>query len=136
MCGSLNTDRFGGFKVWHNNNIIHEYGGHGRKFKCKDCGVLMHADVNAAYNILYCLVQVWWSKRIQSVYKLQTKAGMVLRGQIHLATLMPPSVAGDMMAGTGCHQDRLDCRTDNGHLNGTPLNGKNSQHTRKSELYR
>ena len=137
MCGSLNTDRFGGFKVWYNNNnIIHEYGGHGRKFKCKDCGGLMHADVNAAYNILYCLVQVWWSKRIQSVYKLQTKAGMVLRGQIHLATLMPPSVAGDMMAGTGCHQDRLDCRTDNGHLNGTPLNGKNSQHTRKSELYR
>ena len=84
----------------------------------------MHADVNAAYNILYVLLKVWWSKRVQSVYALQDKAGMVLKGKIHLGTCTIPPSAYDVMAGTGCHQDRLDCRTDNGHLIGTPLNGE------------
>ena len=67
MCGSMNTWR------------------HGSQSRCYDCGVLMHADVNAAFNILFVFDTVWWSRRAQSVYTLQNKAGMVLKGRIHLA---------------------------------------------------
>ncbi|MXX21355.1 MAG: IS200/IS605 family element transposase accessory protein TnpB [Cenarchaeum sp. SB0665_bin_23] len=106
MCGSTNT--------WRK----------GSKFRCHNCGVAYHADVNAAFNILFTFYAVQWSKRAQAVYTLQDKAGMVLRGKIHLATLTPPSVVGDVMAGTGRPKVGLVCPlANNGHLYGAPLNG-------------
>ena len=52
------------------------------------------------------------------------KAGMVLRGKIHIATLAIPSVVGDVMAGTGHPKVGLVCPlTNKEHLNGAPLNG-------------
>ena len=83
----------------------------------------MHADVNAAFNILFIFYAVQWSRRAQSVYTLQNKAGMVLRGRIHLGACTPPPSVNDLMAGTGCHKDGLFSLTDNGHLDGAPLNG-------------
>ena len=66
---------------------------------------------------------VQWSRRVQSVYTLQDKAGMVLRGRIRLdACTLPPSV-NDIMAGTGCYQDGLFSLTNKEHLNEAPLNG-------------
>ncbi len=105
ICCSMNT--------WRKSN----------QFRCYDCGVLMHADVNAAFNILYVLLKVWWSKRVQSVYSLQNKAGMVLRGKIHLGTRMIPPGANDVMADTGCPKTEGEASVDKEHLNGTPLNG-------------
>ncbi len=105
MCGGTNT--------WRK----------GSKFRCHTCGIACHADVNAAFNILFTFYAVQWSKRVQAVYSLQNKAGMVLRGRIHLATLTIPSVVGDVMAGTGCPKGGLYSSTDKGHLNVTPLNG-------------
>ncbi len=105
MCGSTNT--------WRKSS----------RFRCYDCGVLMHADVNAAFNILFTFYAVQWSKRAQAVYALQDKAGMVLRGKIHLATLTIPSVVGDVMAGTGHPKDGCQSLANKGHLNGSPLNG-------------
>ncbi|MYB30479.1 MAG: hypothetical protein F4Y18_05535 [Cenarchaeum sp. SB0663_bin_5] len=43
-----------------------------------------------------------WSKRAQAVYTLYNKAGMVLRGKIHLGTCTLPPGVNDMMASTGC----------------------------------
>ena len=88
----------------------------------------MHADVNAAFNILFIFDSVQWSKRVQSVYTLQDKAGMVLRGKIHLdACKLPPSV-NDMMAGTGCQKTgdqrrQFYNRSKGRHLTDTPLDG-------------
>ena len=93
------------------------------RFWCHDCGVLMHADVNAAYNISYTIDLIAWSKRVQGVYDLQNKAGMVLRGKIHLGTCMIPPSANDVMAGTGCPKGGRYSSTDKVHLNVTPLNG-------------
>ena len=82
----------------------------------------MHADVNAAFNILYIIRAVWWSKRAQSVYHLQNKAGMALRGKIHLdACMIPPSV-NDVMAGTGHPKVGHQNQANNGHLIEAPLN--------------
>ena len=105
VCGSTNT--------WRK----------GSKFRCHTCGIACHADVNAAFNILVTFYAVQWSKRVQAVYSLQTKAGMVLRGRIHLGTCtLPPSV-NDVMAGTGCPKDGRQSLANNGHLYGAPLNG-------------
>ena len=131
MCGSLNTERYGGFKVWH-DNIVHKHKGYGRKFKCHDCGVLMHADFNAAYNILFAFNLVLWSKRIQAVRKLQDKAGMVLRGRIHLGACTIPPSANDVIAGTGGHEEWVKTQADNERLPNTPLDGI-ANITRKSD---
>ncbi len=105
MCGSTNT--------WRKSS----------QFRCYDCGVLMHADINAAFNILFTFYTVQWSKRAQAVYTLQNKAGMVLRGKIHLGTCtLPPSV-NDVMAGTGCPKVGHQSPTNKERLNGAPLNG-------------
>ncbi|MYH04356.1 MAG: IS200/IS605 family element transposase accessory protein TnpB [Cenarchaeum sp. SB0669_bin_11] len=105
MCGNTNT--------WRD----------GSRFRCHDCGVLMHADVNAAFNILFTFRTIQWSKRAQAVYALYNKAGMVLRGKIHLATLTILSVVGDVMAGTGCPKDGHQTPANKGCLLGDPLNG-------------
>lgn len=105
MCGSLNT--------WRKSS----------KFRCHNCGIVCHADINAAFNILFAFRIIQWSKRAQGVYSLQNKAGVVLRGKIHLATLTIPSVVGDVMAGTGCHQARRQNPADNERLLETPLDG-------------
>ncbi len=105
MCGSRNTTR------------------KSSRFWCHTCGVLMHADINAAYNILYIPDAISWNKRAQTAYSLQDKAGMVLRGKIHLATLTIPSVVGDVVAGTGCPKVVHQSPANKGHLNGAPLNG-------------
>ena len=105
MCGSTNT--------WRKSS----------KFRCYNCGVSCHADVNAAFNILFAFYAVQWSKRVQAVYSLQNKAGMVLRGKIHLGTCMIPPGVNDVMAGTGCPKGGLYSSTDKGHLIGAPLNG-------------
>ena len=105
MCGSIN--------MWRKSS----------KFRCYNCGVSCHADVNAAFNILFTFYVVQWSKHAQAVYSLQNKAGMVLRGKIHLATLTIPSVVGDVMAGTGCPKDGRQSPTNKERLNVTPLNG-------------
>ena len=131
-CGSTNTERYGGFKVWYNKRIVHEYQGHGCKFHCLNCGVLMHADYNAGFTISFESKSVSWSKRIQAVRKLQDKAGMVLRGRIHLSTRIIPPSAGDVIAGTGGHQDRCQNRADNERLIQAPLNGYITNITRES----
>ena len=105
MCGSMDT--------WRKSS----------QFRCYNCGVLMHADVNAAFNILFIFDAVWWSKRAQSVYHLQNKAGMVLRGKIHLGACTTPPSASDVMAGTGCPKDGCQNPTNKEHLNEAPLNG-------------
>ncbi len=105
VCGSKNTGR------------------KSSQFRCYDCNVLMHADINAAFNILFTFRTVQWSKRVQAVYALYNKAGMVLRGKIHLATLTIPSVVGDVMAGTGCPKDGRQSPTNKERLNGAPLDG-------------
>ena len=105
MCGSTNT--------WRKSS----------QFRCYDCGVLMHADINAAFNILFTFRTVQWSKRAQAVYKLYNKAGMALRGKIHLATLTIPSVVGDVMAGTGCPKVGCQSPTNKERLSVTPLDG-------------
>ena len=105
VCGSTNT--------WRD----------GSRFRCHECGVVQHADVNAAFNILFTFYAVQWSKRAQAVYSLQAKAGMVLRGKIHLATLTIPSVVGDVMAGTGCPKDGRQTPANKEHLMEAPLDG-------------
>ncbi len=105
VCGSKNT--------WRKSS----------QFRCYDCDILMHADVNAAFNILFIFRIVQWSKRAQAVYSLQAKAGMVLRGKIHLATLTPPSVVGEQMAGTGCPKVGCQSPTNKERLSVTPLDG-------------
>ena len=54
-CQSKDTERYGGFKTWHNNEIVYENWSHDRKFKCKNCGNMTHADYNGAFNIMYSL---------------------------------------------------------------------------------
>ncbi len=106
MCGSKNT--------WRESS----------KFRCYDCDVLIHADVNAAFNILFTFYKkVHWSKRAQAVYKLQTKAGMVLRGKIDLGTCMIPPSANDVMAGTGCPKGGRQNPDQQRTSNGAPLDG-------------
>ncbi len=105
MCGSTNT--------WRKSS----------QFRCHNCGVLMHADVNAAFNILSSFNLVWWSKRVQAAYHLQNKAGMVLRGKIHLGACTTPPSASDVMAGTGCPKVGCQNLTNKERLIGAPLNG-------------
>ncbi len=105
VCGNTNT--------WRKSS----------QFRCYDCGVLMHADVNAAFNILFTFYTVQWSKRAQAVYALQDKAGMVLRGKIHLGTCMPPPSVNDVMAGTGCPKVGRQSPANKERLNVTPLDG-------------
>ena len=105
MCGSTHTWR------------------RGSKFRCHICGVSCHADINAAFNILFTFYAVQWSKRAQAVYSLQNKAGMVLRGRIHLGTCIIPPSANDVMAGTGCPKDGCQSPTNKERLYGAPLNG-------------
>ncbi len=105
MCGCENT--------WRKSS----------QFRCYDCGVLMHADVNAAFNILFTFYTVQWSKRTQAIYALQDKAGMVLRGKIHLGTCMPPPNVNDVIAGTGCPKVGRQSPANKKRLNVTPLDG-------------
>ncbi len=96
------------------------------QFRCYDCDVLMHADVNAAFNILYTFYKkVQWSKRAETAYDLYyNKAGMVLRGKIHLdPCTIPPSV-NDVMAGTGCPKGGRKNPNQQRTSNGAPLNGR------------
>ena len=65
-----------------------------RKLTCHDCRKTIHADVNAAFNILYTYSIVWWSARIRSVQKLQREVRLASRGQIHLDTGIIPPVVG------------------------------------------
>ncbi len=83
----------------------------------------MHADVNAAFNILFIFYAVQWSKRTQAVYSLQAKAGMVLRGKVYLGTCTLPPSANDLMVGTGCPKVGCQNPTNKGHLIEAPLNG-------------
>ncbi len=106
MCGSKNT--------WRES----------RKFRCYTCGVLMHADVNAAFNILYTDDIVQHSKRAQTAYDLYyNKAGMVLRGKINLGTCMIPPSVNDVMAGTGCPKGGRQNPDQQRTFNGAPLDG-------------
>ena len=79
--------------------------------------------MSAAFNILFTFRTIQWSKRVQAVYALYNKVGMVLREKIHLATLTIPSVVGDVMAGTGHSKDGHQSLTNKERLNGAPLNG-------------
>ncbi len=71
-----------------------------RKLTCHDCRKTIHADVNAAFNILYTYSIVWWSARIRSVQKLQREVRLASRGQIHLDTGITPPVVGATLPGT------------------------------------
>ncbi len=105
MCCSMNTWR------------------EGSKFRCYNCGMACHADVNAAFNILFAFRIIRWSKRSQGVYELYNEAGMVSRGKIHLGTCTIPPGVNDVIAGTGGHQVRRQSHTDNERLLETPLDG-------------
>ena len=102
-CRSNNTDRFGGFKVWYNNEIVHEYRSHNRKFKCKNCGNFIRVDYNGAANILYGPDHSYRgitdyikpnSKRAERYNKLCAKSGSDFRGRINIRNRTPPPVAG------------------------------------------
>ena len=79
-----------------------------RKFKCFDCGAMMHADFNAARNILYSIMVVLYSKRAQRALELYyDKAGQVLRDKVDLRGCTLPPAAGDLVAGTGGQRQHL-----------------------------
>ena len=91
-------------KTWRKN----------RKEKCFICDTMMHADYNGSLNMLYNKNIVAWSKRVQKVYEINNKAGLVLRDRIDLRRrTIPPSV-GDWAAGTGDPQRRLTDESLNG----------------------
>ena len=103
-CNSKNTERYGGFKTWHNNEIIHEAWSHDRKFKCRHCGNMTHADYNGAFNIMYSPDNNYNnnydytkpnSKRAQKASRFCVKSGSDLRDRIHLRNRTPPPVVGD-----------------------------------------
>ena len=103
-CNSKDTERYGGFKTWHNNEIIYENWSHDRKFRCKNCGNLTHADYNGAFNILYSPDNNYAnnndyvkpnSKRAQKASRLCAKSGSDLRDRINLRNRTPPPVVGD-----------------------------------------
>ena len=103
-CHSKNTDRFGGFKTWYNNNIIYENWSHSRKFKCKNCGNFVHADYNGAFNIMYSPDNRYKnnydyikpnSQRAKRASELCVKSGSDLRDRINLRDRTPPPVVND-----------------------------------------
>ena len=57
------------------------------------------------------------------MYSLQDKAGMVLRGRIHLGACTHPPSVHDVMVCTGCPKVGLYSSTNKRHLNGAPRNG-------------
>ena len=103
-CQSNDTERYGGFKTWYDNEIIYENWSHDRKFKCKNCGNITHADYNGAFNIMYSPDNNYNnnhdyvkpnSKRAQKASKLCAKSGSDLRDRIDLRNRTPPPVVGD-----------------------------------------
>ena len=103
-CQSKNTERYGGFKTWCNNEIIYENWSHNRKFRCKNCGNLTHADYNGAFNIMYSPDNNYnnnydytkpTSRRAQKASRLCVKSGSDLRDKINLRNRTPPPVVGD-----------------------------------------
>ncbi len=134
-CQSRDTKRFGGFKTWHNNKIIYENWSHDRKFKCKNCGNLTHADYNGAFNIMYSLDNNYNnnydytkpnSKRAQKASKLCIKSGSDLRDRINPRNRTPPPVVGDWQVVKTAL--RKECMPTTRTLNGV---GNNSNHQRK-----
>ena len=104
MCKSNNTERFGGFKTWHDNEIIHENWSHRRKFKCKNCNNFVHADYNGAFNIMDSPDHSYPgltdyikpnSKRAERYSKICAKSGSDLRDRIDLRNRIPPPVVGE-----------------------------------------
>ena len=103
-CQSKNTERYGGFKTWHNDKIIYENWSHNRKFKCKNCGNITHADYNGAFNIMYSPDNNYNnnydytkpnSRRAQKASRLCIKSWSDLRDRINLRNRTPPPVVGD-----------------------------------------
>ena len=132
-CQSKNTERYGGFKTWHNNNIIYENWSHDRKFKCRNCGNMTHADYNGAFNIMYSSDNNYKnnydytkpnSRRAQKASRLCIKSGSDLRDRINLRNRTPPPVVGDWQV----VKTALPKRTPNTRT----LNG--GQHQRKLSL--
>ena len=103
-CQSKDTERYGGFKTWHNNNIIYENWSHDRKFRCRNCGNMTHADYNGAFNIMYSPDNNYNnnydytkpnSRRAQKASRLCIKSGSDLRDRINLRNRTPPPVVND-----------------------------------------
>ena len=103
-CQSKDTERYGGFKTWHNDKIIYENWSHDRKFRCKTCGNLTHADYNGAFNIMYSPDNNYNnnydytkpnSRRAQKASRFRIKSGSDLRDRINLRNRTPPPVVND-----------------------------------------
>ena len=138
ICQSKNTERYGGFKTWHNDKIIYENWSHDRKFKCKNCGNLTHADYNGAFNIMYSHDNNYNnnydytkpnSRRAQKASRLCIKSGSDLRDRINLRNRTPPPVVNDWQVVKTTLPKRESAPTKH-TLNGVD----NTQHQRKLSL--